>query len=113
METSSEIYDKIYQEAQDILNKYNPCEIVVKDGFATCRTESCCDEGQICCCGCNFHSNKGCTVKCLVCKLFLCHYIPLDHPAKQELMLLHEKAKGLINIGEIRSPKPEDCGRLK
>ena len=122
METPSEIYDKIYQEAQGILVKYNPCQIKVKDGFVSCAVKRrgiwgfyYNDNNQLCCVGCKYHGSEGCTVECLRCALYLCPNVHSTYTINciNELGALYIKAIEVINIGEIRSPKPEDCGRLK
>jgi len=64
------LYDLIYNEADKLFKKYNPCEIG-KNIFG----EICCrhtDSIQLCCTECSHLSKRGCTVRCLACKLCLC-----------------------------------------
>lgn len=64
------LYDLIYDKADRLFKKYNPCEIS-KNLFG----EICCrktDNIYLCCTGCEYLSGKGCTVKCLACKLCFC-----------------------------------------
>lgn len=56
-------YDELYAEGQRLLDKYKPCAVV---------PGTLCHHGQFCCAGCNYLSSKGCTVKSLWCKLWLC-----------------------------------------
>jgi hypothetical protein len=53
---ASRMYDVLYELGQEVLDKYDPCN--------SCTT--------YCCNGCKYVSPKGCTVKCLRCKLWLC-----------------------------------------
>ena len=62
METLSEIYDRLYEEAKILLNKYQPCKII--DGK--------CTRGKPCCGGCRYLSKNGCIAKALYCKVWLC-----------------------------------------
>lgn len=77
------IYDTLYDAADKILNKYNPCEHSFCDKKHTClgklipqlgegmhghnRTE------QACCIGCEFWRSNGCNAdKPMYCKVWLC-----------------------------------------
>jgi len=59
----SRLYDDLYEKAMMILLEYDPCRI--KDDRCL-RGEPCCDE-----CG-HLSKEKGCMVKSLACKLWLC-----------------------------------------
>ena len=59
----STLYDDLYEEADFIIKRNNPCQI--KDGK--------CFAGQPCCTNCAHLKNNGCTVKSLACKLWLCY----------------------------------------
>lgn len=62
-ESLSALYDRLCEEAGLILTKHNPCKI----------EKGRCFEGNPCCDDCGYLlKKKGCTVKSLVCKLFLC-----------------------------------------
>ncbi len=73
----SAIYDRIYDIADRLFKKYNPCSIHTKNNKTRCANKlyKC---NYLCCCE---RSNKckrwknGCTVKCLACKLFVCSHI--------------------------------------
>jgi hypothetical protein len=56
---ASRLYDTLYELGQEVLDKYKPC--------IDCKT--------YCCDGCKYLSSKGCTVKSLACKLWLCSNI--------------------------------------
>ena len=63
-ERLSSLYDELYERASLVLAKYDPCRI--RDGE--------CLRGEPCCGGCDHLSEeKGCVVKSLACKLWLCH----------------------------------------
>ena len=66
------LYDTLYKASVNLFSKYNPCEI--KDG--TCwRTRNFSKKvDNFCCNGCEYVSEKGCTVEAVGCKLWLCHY---------------------------------------
>ena len=64
-----EAYDCLFELGERVLKTYNPCDW--KNG--TCRSvreNGIADCG--CCKGCEYLSDKGCTVKSLSCKLWLC-----------------------------------------
>ena len=73
----SALYDRIYDIADRLFKKYNPCEICIKDNKTKCINKhyNC---NHLCCqwwtdrCK---HWDNGCTVKCLACKLFACYTI--------------------------------------
>lgn len=75
----SAIYDRIYDIADRLIKKHNPCnihkEITPHHLFPTkSKEETVCMSyciGSLCCVGCGKWA-KGCTVKALGCKLFLC-----------------------------------------
>ena len=56
------LYDRLYRHADKLIKKHNPCEI--KDGK--------CIDGVPCCNECPHLGERGCTVECLECKVFLC-----------------------------------------
>lgn len=60
-----ELHNKLYAYADKLIKKHNPCKI--KNGK--------CIQGSFCCHGCKYLTEKGCSVKCLWCKLWLCYYI--------------------------------------
>lgn len=84
----SKLYDLIYDKADRLLKEYNPCNIHInKQGIVRCRLyNSRYKQQYLCCSGCvttgyrdkqgqeikKYWSNKGCTIRCLACKLYLC-----------------------------------------
>lgn len=60
------IYMALYESGQQVINKYNPCQI--KDG------ECAAGKGRLatCCGGCEHLTPTGCGVQALTCKLYLC-----------------------------------------
>jgi len=87
----SMLYDKLYGEADLVLRNYNPCNI--KNGR--------CLRGHPCCDGCEYLSaGKGCTVKSLVCKLFLCDEAMMRFPeCIKSLDVLEKIAKNNFPLG--------------
>lgn len=77
----SALYDRIYDIADRLFKKYNPCNIRMTRADNTyClyhspryrRSVTYSDSpNKLCCRGCE-HWLNGCTVKCLRCKLFIC-----------------------------------------
>lgn len=72
----SVLYDRIYNIADRLIKKHNPCKIHTKNkklccvGFPTGRK-------RLCCYGCynmkiDHYSLFGCTTECLPCKTYLC-----------------------------------------
>lgn len=67
----SVIYDRIYDIADRLIKKHNPCNIHADGTKVSCTYRLC--ETRLCCGGCGGrYWDSGCTVKCLACKLFLC-----------------------------------------
>ncbi len=75
IEVMSALYDRIYDIADRLLKKYNPCNINIKSQ-PYCTGDK--PQIQLCCGSCK-HWNKGCTIKSLVCKLFLCYRVEYDY----------------------------------
>ena len=71
----SKLYDLIYDKADKLFKKYNPCKIHTNDdGEVSClRQKTSRPKNSLCCSVCNKNiNNKGCSVRCLSCKLFVC-----------------------------------------
>lgn len=67
----SQEYDRLYQQAADILKEHNPCEI--KSCWDCVGGRNLLRNPTYCCSGCPFVSKKGrCTVKALGCKIWIC-----------------------------------------
>ena len=91
-EELSKQYDKLYNEFDKILKKYNPCQIRVENGCTKCANEDakeklCCDYDD-----CK-HWYNGCTIKCLACKAYLCRPARknLPYSIRQQWRILYEK----------------------
>ena len=71
------IYDRIYELANRMLRRYNPCKI---DHSGICmRTRARKEHHSNCCCeGCKYLSSNGCKVKALPCKLWTCYFVQKD-----------------------------------
>jgi len=83
----SALYDRLYDIADRLFKKHNPCKIHTKNGKLYCinHNEHWNATLYLCCYGCidrwengeqrgNHWSENGCTTKCLSCKLYLCGY---------------------------------------
>ncbi len=92
----SAIYDRIYNIADRLFKKYNPCNIHTECGKTHCldyRGNRSYDTSRLCCSGCGefpetnkgHWSKTGCTTKCLACKLYLC-----AAAQRQERKLTHQ-----------------------
>lgn len=73
IEELSALYDRIYDIADRLIKKYNPCNIHTKNGKTICNYKHNVTP-KLCCSGCTVWNN-GCTIKSLGCKLFLCQAI--------------------------------------
>ena len=75
------LYDRLYVIGDFLLKKHNPCKIKKGKCSGPFRTEFCCDD-------CRYIINKGCSIKCLWCKLWLCG-VGSDHLLRQFKTLNH------------------------
>lgn len=97
-ECLSVLYDGLCEEANLILTRYNPCKI--ENGR--------CFVGNPCCDGCEYLSRKkGCTVKSLVCRLFLCNEARKKFPQCAAALDALEKIAAEKNILGFRSSKED------
>jgi hypothetical protein len=76
------VYDALYYLADLMLKKHRPCQIEQVENVSptpynivSCLQRRELNLGEGTCCSCNYLGMKGCTVKALGCKLFLCDYI--------------------------------------
>ena len=71
----SAVYDRIYDIADRLFKKYNPCDIHMRDGAICCadKIHTQYRPKSLCCTGCKYWTTNGCTVKCLPCKLHICN----------------------------------------
>jgi hypothetical protein len=71
----SEAYDVLYNKAQELLEEYNPCEIINGECISPIYDfEPCCSTS------CKHTSSTGCTVRNLKCKMFLCWDVIVANP---------------------------------
>lgn len=86
----SALYDRIYDIADRLFKKYNPCNIHTENKKLYCidyHKNKGYNANRLCCSGCgeypemdtNHWSKTGCTVKCLACKLYICPTIRQQH----------------------------------
>lgn len=88
----SALYDRIYDIADRLFKKYNPCNIHTENKKLYCteyhkNKNYNTNRNSLCCSGCgeypksdtNHWSKTGCTAKCLACKLYICPTIRQQH----------------------------------
>lgn len=68
--SKKDLYEAIWRQMDSILKEWNPCEF--QGGRCFRNREKSKKEKNGCCHGCEWLSDKGCTVMSLGCKLFLC-----------------------------------------
>ena len=98
VEQLSALYDRIYDIADRLFKKYNPCNIQVKDNKTKCisRRYKC---NYLCCTyydGQCEHWENGCTVKCLACKLFVCAELLYEYD-KNGVQMINKKYRFFVN----------------
>ena len=88
----SALYDRIYDIADRLIKKHNPCKIHTKNKKLYCI---CFPTGRkrLCCYGCwnmeiDHYSLFGCTTKCLLCKTYLC-----KAANRENILLAHRLTK--------------------
>ena len=114
----SAIYDRIYDIADRLFKKYNPCEIRIKNKRISCK---CYQKGiplankhYLCCSICKHCSKNGCTVKCLACKLHRCHGIKYPVFFMKRLNKLHKTARSYgFSLDDFYLTKKEVLKRTK
>jgi hypothetical protein len=89
-EELSRIYDELYEQADQLLKTYNPCEFGGEQGCVRNRLKH---NREYCCVGCRYLGAKGCSVKALLCKLWIC----------PELSVLIEGSVFMVKVRELRN----------
>lgn len=100
-EEFSQRYDELYAKACALFKKHNPCEI----RRGSCMRGRIHEIKSFCCGSCEHLSNTGCTVKCLWCKLWVCHDI--DNAELIEGLQAIENEAGEWGMLGYRSTKKE------
>jgi len=97
-ERLSVLYDRLYEEAGLILARHDPCKI----------EKGRCFEGNPCCDDCGYLSKKkGCTVKSLICKLFLCNEARKKFPQCAAALDVLKKIAAEKNLLVFRSSRED------
>ena len=103
IEAVSRQYDEAYYKVQALLDEYNPCQMVIHSpGKLTCVARS--EPGPLCCPDCQHHSDDGCTVMCLGCKLHLCFSVN-GHDELRDKLWAIQKSLPNHSLLRIRQPK--------
>lgn len=98
----SQQYDEAYYKAQALLDEYNPCQMVVHGpGKLTCVARS--EPGPLCCPDCGHHSDTGCTVMCLGCKVHLCYSVNGHDELRDKLWAIQQGLPSHMLLGIRRS----------
>lgn len=102
IEKLSVLYDRIYNIADRLIKKHNPCNIHTKDKKLCCTGYPMGME-RLCCEDCwnmkiDHYSLFGCTTNCLACKIYLCH------AAKKENKLLAHRLLKIKIFAEKHIP---------
>lgn len=106
-----ELYDSLYERGTALFKEYNPCQIETdSSGKTTCirfrhRIRSTW-VNNFCCGGCKYVGPKGCRVKSLSCKLWICeHIVPIvPNEFLEELNELKRESHLFVN-NAFRLPK--------
>ena len=98
----SQQYDEAYYKAQALLDEYNPCQMVVHSrGKLTCTAKP--DPGPLCCPDCRHHSDDGCMVMCLGCKVSLCYAVNGHDELRDKLWAIQQGLPSRMLLGIRRS----------
>lgn len=96
----SAIYDRVYDIADRLFKKHNPCKIHIKDKRIFCNYHNkgipLSNKYYLCCSSCRYSSKKGCTVRCLSCKLHICGHILYTYD-KHGREIRRRKYRGFAN----------------
>ena len=105
----SAAYDRLYEQADLVLQKHDPCQIRREADDTISCTETRLlkiKNSQLCCTGCEHLGPTGCTVKSLICKLWLCSTVKHDPACRTALWNIKDAAdKQGVPIGFYRTPK--------
>ncbi len=118
----SALYDRVYDIADRLLKKHNPCNIHKGRGknknLLFCKSHKNKYGGfkQLCCSGCDnspeigksHWSKSGCTVKALACKLYLCPDIR-NRKLQKRFVTLREYSYSIVDKYYVSK---EDCFTL-
>ena len=108
-EALEKLYDRLYSEAEAVLNQYNPCQVGRCSAGIVCTewrefqkpeaiksSDNNAQPNTLCCIRCRYHSpTKGCQAdRPLTCKLWLCSAAKICFPvAEKKLAELRDRAK--------------------
>ena len=100
-----ELYDILFAVGQQVINHYDPCDWKGDK----CRRMRSSSDDKGCCEECRHLGKKGCTVKSLACKLWLCEkQVDLFKECEAELKVLRLIADYSGVPYEIRKSKEEN-----
>ena len=100
----SKRYDMLYEKADELLKEYNPCQFKNNSCTISKLDPSYNDapkektRNQLCCCNCEYW-DKGCTVKALFCKTWLCEPLTsrFTNPNYKKMRELRDKLEIIQN----------------
>lgn len=107
------LYDDLYEKADLINEKYNPCNFKFNQGNSG-ELVTCHGCPYFCCEGCKHNGQNGCRVKSLSCKLWLCYkaLLKTDQTVLDKINSLINEAKK-ENLLHTRASKSETRRILK
>jgi len=104
----SYLYDFLYIIADQLIKKYNPCQIHEDES-----EELHCMGNEPCCWECRFLRLDGCTTKCLGCKLWLCGAAGEDHTELCKILSEMRTIAHKYNMLGVRKSKKEVFNCMK
>ena len=72
-------YDRLYEEADRLLEQHNPCQFVGNKCISNRTNPHGYDKENGCCNDCDWLGSSGCVTKCLKCKIHTCTFITIPH----------------------------------
>lgn len=102
----SKLYDLIYDKADKLIKKYNPCGIY-KDanGFVMCNFDY--GNGHTCCCDCRYIGLYGCVIENAACRVFLCMHERRKYPVLGKKLRKLERILDKYNMERMMAYKEE------
>jgi len=103
------LYDILYLAGSILIKIFNPCKIHMdKAGNVVCK-----DGNDLCCTRCYHLGDKGCTVKALSCKLWLCQTARLKYSRLEYILRKLAAIADKSGLYYIRASKSEIRNKLE
>jgi hypothetical protein len=98
-----QLYDRLYKHADKLIKKHNPCKI--ENGK--------CVLGKPCCKNCRYLTKNGCSVECLMCKLYLCWKTRQDFCKLNKTLFQMKKKAWRHGLLQFRNSREETIKELQ